>query len=220
MVVWVPCILIGVWASGQLNLPPEKAKLVLGVMVNKFTDPWMAGLVTAGILAAIMSSLDSQFLCLGTMFTHDVALQNKDPDALSESQKIKTARIFVGLVVAGTFALSLITTKDIFDLGIWCFSGFAGLAPLVIAALYWRRTTAAGAIACVGATAITWTLLFVNSLSHEAGQGEFLIAGVMPVTFIVLASTVSLVVVSLCTSSPDERHLGRFFTPQGNDSTP
>ena len=34
----------------------------------------LGGFLTAGILAAIMSSLDSQFLCLGTIFTNDIAL--------------------------------------------------------------------------------------------------------------------------------------------------
>jgi len=204
MIVWVPCILIGVWASGYLNLPPEKANIVLGVMVKKLTTPMMSGLVTAGILAAIMSSLDSQFLCLGTMFSQDVAF--RVGGARSEQQKLRVARAFVGLVVLGTYLISLVATRSIFDLGVWCFSGFAGLSPLMIGALYWRRTTAQGAIACVITASTIWIALFLQSTG-----GENLVLGMMPVAFIVGGSTVALVVVSLLTPPPDEERLQRFF---------
>jgi len=204
MIVWVPCILIGVWASGYLNLPPAKANIVLGVMVKKLTTPMMSGLVTAGILAAIMSSLDSQFLCLGTMFSQDIAF--RVGAARSEQQKLRVARAFVGLVVLGTYLISLVATRSIFDLGVWCFSGFAGLSPLVIAALYWRRTTAQGAIACVITAATIWIVLFLQSTG-----GEGLVLGMMPVAFIVSGSTIALVVVSLLTPPPDQERLQRFF---------
>ncbi len=65
MIVWVPCILIGIWATGAaidgnlivpLKHPPND---VLAIMVKKLTSPALTGLLGAGILAAIMSSLDS-----------------------------------------------------------------------------------------------------------------------------------------------------------------
>jgi SSS family solute:Na+ symporter len=211
MVVWVPCILIGIWATGVLTVPPEKANAVLGIMVAKLTTPMMSGLVTAGILAAIMSSLDSQFLCLGTMFSHDVVFRMKGQENLSDRRKLVLARLFVGLVVLITFLLSLVVTRSIFDLGVWCFSGFAGLFPLVFAALYWRRTTAPGAIASVLAGATVWVILFTQSTGKEA-----LLLGMMPVSFIVAASATALVVVSLMTQAPDEERLGRFFSPRMN----
>lgn len=68
MIVWVPCVLIGVWATSIMGedgvTPMLGAKVppnaVLAVLVKKMTTPLLAGLLTAGILAAIMSSLDSQ----------------------------------------------------------------------------------------------------------------------------------------------------------------
>lgn len=208
--VWLPCVLLGVWAAGQIDVPPAKANAVLGIMVAKFTDPMMSGVLTAGILAAIMSSLDSQFLCLGTMFANDVALR-RFPN-LDDAQQVWLGRGFVALVVAGTFGISLISSRGVFGLGVWCFSGFSGLVPLVIAALYWRRATRAGAIACVMAAAVSWVVLFAaDSLYGEAG-GEFLVMGVMPVTWIVLASSVAMIGVSLMTAPPDEPRLARFFS--------
>lgn len=204
--VWLPCVLIGVWAGGVLDVPPEKANAVLGMMVAKFTSPVMSGILTAGILAAIMSSLDSQFLCLGTLFTHDVALR-RNPD-VDDKTRVAVGRRFIIAIVTLTWCLSLFESRSVFDLGVWCFSGFSGLVPLILAALYWRRATAAGAIASVVATGLTWLGLF---LSDPGSPGEYLVAGVMPVTWIVLASTASLIVVSYATKPPSPEALARFF---------
>ena len=79
MIVWVPCVLVGAWASGLLppGIPPPA---VLSAMLNLLVgDPILTGLLTAGVLAAIMSSLDSQFLCLGTMFTNDIVIHKVGP---------------------------------------------------------------------------------------------------------------------------------------------
>ncbi len=71
MIVWAPCVLIGVWALGS-SLEFKGPNTVLATLVKTHAGPMLGGLLTAGILAAIMSSLDSQFLCIGTMFTDDV----------------------------------------------------------------------------------------------------------------------------------------------------
>jgi SSS family solute:Na+ symporter len=206
--VWLPCVLIGVWAAGQLDFPPEKANAVLGVMVAKFTTPWMSGVLTAGVLAAIMSSLDSQFLCLGTMFTHDVLLRTRED--VSEAQQIAYGRQFVGLVVLATWLLSLVSTRGIFDLGVWCFSGFSALTPILFAALYWRRATATGALAAVVVVIVGWIGLFTAD-SMGTHTGEFLVGGVMPVTWLFLASTVTMLGVSLATEPPPDHVVDRFL---------
>ena len=210
--VWVPCVMLGIWAAGQLSVPPEKANAVLGIMVAKYTTPVMSGVLTAGILAAIMSSLDSQFLCLGTMFTHDVVLRRESMESADDVRVIWIGRAFVTGVVVVTYLLSLVSNRGIFDLGVWCFSGFSGLTPLVIAALYWRRATRVGAIASVLAVVVSWTVLFVmDSLAMGEGYGEFLVGGVMPVTWIFLSSALAMVVGSLLSTPPDADHLRRFF---------
>jgi SSS family solute:Na+ symporter len=208
LLVWLPCVLLGVWASGALDLPPERANAVLGVLVARFTDPWMSGIVTAGILAAIMSSLDSQFMCLGTMFTKDIAVRGED-QGQDDARTLRIARRFVAGVVLFTYLLSLVSDRGIFELGIWCFSGFSGLFPLVVASLYWRRTTEVGAMASIVAAAGTWILLFTQSRG-TAGH-EALVGGVMPVTWIFLAATVALIVGSLATRPPNAATLARFF---------
>ncbi len=208
LIVWVPCVLVGVWATGKLpgdTISGAVLAKMVGILVN---DPIIVGLVTAGILAAIMSSLDSQFLCLGTIFTNDIVLHNSKKK-FSDRQILLMARSFVVAIVALTYLLSLVLfNKNVFDLAIWCFSGFSALTPLVLAALYWKRATKSGAYASVVAVLITWFLFFANS---GFGDEPNLPGGVMPVAYCWLAGAAAMVIVSLATRPPSEETVAKFF---------
>ena len=209
MIVWVPCVLIGSWASGLLapGIPPPA---VLSAMLNLLVgDPLLTGLLTAGVLAAIMSSLDSQFLCLGTIFTNDIVVFRAGENKLSDSQKLRIARSFIVIIVALTYLLAMaLKNANVFDLAIWCFSGFAALFPLVFAALYWKRATKAGAIACVLSALFSWLYFF-----HKSGYGgEYFIGpGIVPAAVCFLVSSTAMIGVSLLSRVPSSSTLDRFF---------
>ena len=244
MIVWVPCILIGIWAaglpaSGELFVPPKlpgvdgiigtaddiikgpNANAVLSMMVKKFmADPLLVGLFSAGVLAAIMSSLDSQFVCIGSMFTNDFVVPLKGQ--VSDKQKVWLGRSFIVFIVLITYIISIFKPMNVFNLGVWCFSGFSALFPIAFASVYWKRLTKAGVIASVIATAVTWSLFIYDALGNkgekwfgESHAGEYLVAGVMPVTFICLASIIALVLVSLATKAPSQATIDRFFPTKG-----
>jgi len=211
MVVWAPCVLIGIWATTDLASVPDAvpANAVLPFLVKKLAGPVLGGLLTAGILAAIMSSLDSQFLCLGTIFTEDIVVHYGGENRFSEKQIVLMARLFIVAIVALTYLFSLFEPRRVFTMGVWCFSGFSALFPLVLAALYWRRLTLAGAYASVVAVIISWTLLFRDSQFGKDANYDFL--GMMPVATMITCSAVALVVVSLLTKPPSEATLRKFF---------
>jgi solute:Na+ symporter, SSS family len=210
LIVWVPCVLIGIWATGILPpLDSTKVSGVLGQMVARLVDsPVLTGFLIAGILAAIMSSLDSQFLCLGTMFTNDIVLHKMGPGKLSDQQVILIARGFVVVIVTLTYLLSLIAPQNVFDLAVWCFSGFGALFPLVFAAVFWKRVTKAGAYACIIAATASWFYFFAKS-----GYGSELILGpgIMPVAVCFVISSLALIIVSLVTRPPSDETLRKFF---------
>ena len=91
----------------------------------------------------------------------------------------------------------------------------------MVAAIYWRRLTAAGAIASVIATASVWATLFyraefgANELYAFPEPDSFLldwgIPPMLPVATITLCSAVTLVLVSLITRPPQPETIGRFF---------
>ncbi|MCH8828516.1 MAG: sodium:solute symporter family protein, partial [Planctomycetes bacterium] len=139
LIVWLPCVLVGVWMTsatidgkpgGEPVVSAEDIKnaegkpdvnRVLAVAVRKLSGDVLSGLLTAGILAAIMSSLDSQFLCVGTMFTEDIVRHYRGRDRYSDKQTVFMARGFIIGVVAVTYLLSLGDPRGVFTLGIWCF---------------------------------------------------------------------------------------------------
>ena len=225
-IVWVPCILIGIWAAGlyaagDLRIPPlpggggPNANAALATMVRTLVEnPLLSGLLMAGILAAIMSSLDSQFVCLGTMFTNDIVVAKAGKDKFSDKQLIFFSRTFIVVIVAVSYFMALyLQGSSVFSLGVWCFSGFAALFPLVFAAVYWKRASFGGAVGCILATVVTWFYFFYQDIFLEAGKGhgEYLVADVMPVTFVFLASVAGMVLGSLLTEPPSKETLKKFF---------
>ncbi|MCA9426564.1 MAG: sodium:solute symporter family protein, partial [Candidatus Omnitrophica bacterium] len=214
MIVWVPCILIGIWGAAFYAGQTINPNQVLGRMVGQLIhDPYVSGILGAGILAAIMSSLDSQFMCLGTMFTNDVIVHHFGEDHFNDKQKILLARCFIVLIVVITYILALYEPAQVFDLGVWCFSGFGSLFPIIVGAVYWKRATKAGAIASVLAMAATWGYFFYNDviIGEAHGEDELLIAGMMPVAIIFFVTLVVFVAVSLVTKPPSEETIRKFF---------
>jgi len=221
MIVWVPCVLVGIWASSDLiSIPaPVQANpnLVLPFMVKELAGPLLGGFLTAGVLAAIMSSLDSQFLCIGTIFTEDVVVHYGGKQRFTDRQVVLMARLFIVGIVALTYFFSLFEPRGVFTLGVWCFSGFSSLFPLVLFSLYWKRMTKAGAYASVLAAIGTWVLLFYKSgfAEDESYTIDFMIGeetySLMPVVIMVLSSLVALLVVSAVTKPPSEQTLKKFF---------
>ncbi|MEM8946884.1 MAG: sodium:solute symporter family protein [Planctomycetota bacterium] len=224
MIVWVPCVLVGVWATTSLvpARPPlptigdtgiVNANAILPFLVKTQTSAWLGGLLTAGILAAIMSSLDSQFLCLGTMFSTDIVTHYGGKDRYTDRQQVLFTRGFIIAIVDITYACSLAQPKSVFTLGVWCFSGFSSLFPLVFAAVYWRGLTKFGAYAAVLASISAWLYLFRESGWGANRSYTIDIGGyeVMPVAAMFAASLLAMVGVSLVTKPPRDSTLQKFF---------
>jgi SSS family solute:Na+ symporter len=231
MIVWVPCVLVGVWAVGVWGDPalrppgpplPDNPNTILPFLVKTQTGQILGGFLAAGILAAIMSSLDSQFLCLGTIFNNDVVTYYVGKERFSDRQQVMLTRIFIVIIVAITYYLSLGNVRSVFALGVWCFSGFSALFPIVVAALYWRGLTAAGAISGIFAAIISWCVLFYYGLKvppEEGGLSEFVVRvplgehayEIMPVVVMLLSALVTTVVVSLVTPKPKPETLAKYF---------
>jgi len=233
MIVWVPCVLIGVWATTELvpGKPPlpTNPNAILPFLVKTQAGPVLGGFLAAGILAAIMSSLDSQFLCLGTIFTNDMVMHYAGKERFSDRHQVMLARGFIVAIVIVTYLLSLLRPGSVFALGVWCFSGFAALFPLVFAAVYWKRLTKWGAYASVLVAFGTWAWFFGDSVYRAVEVGnpspirtytiELPVGGstheIMPVVPIFVAALLALVIVSLMTRPPSEGTLRRFFPGVG-----
>ena len=212
MIVWVPCVLMGIWATAKFpaDLP---GNAVLGKLVADYAPSALGGLLTAGILAAIMSSMDSQFLCIGSMFSNDIVVHLFGKDRFSESHKVLLGRIFVVVVVSATYVIALWAPRSVFQLGIWCFTGFAALFPIVCFAVFWPRSTKWGAMASVVTVGVLTFLLFREADFGANREYLFEVAGyrMMSVVPIFLASVAANVVISLITPAPSSAVVAKFF---------
>jgi len=215
MIVWVPCVLIGVWAT-SVKLPEGlEPNNVLAFLVNSQIGTVMAGFLAAGILAAIMSSLDSQFLCIGSIFTNDIVTHYLGKDRISDANQVWIARGFIILIVAVTYYLSQLGYRSVFHMAVWCFSGYAALFPVVLAALYWKRLTAAGALAGILTMVGSWIYLFRESQWGANTDYKLTPFGpehpIMPVVGILICTCLAMVSTSYLTKAPDEKTLAKFF---------
>ena len=205
--VWFPCVALG--ALGRLEIPAGAAGPVIILLIREHAGSLLAGCLAAGVFAAIMSSLDSQTLSVGTMLTRDAAPRIPRLAAWSAGRQTLVGRSCVAVFLVGVFALSLVSTQTVFSLGVWALSGFTTLFPVLFASLYWKRSTAAGAAAAVCSGLGLWTFFFLSS----GGAPGWTIAGsgVEPAAAITLVSALALIVVSLLTKPPDRDRLARYF---------
>jgi SSS family solute:Na+ symporter len=208
--VWIPSVLLGI--MGILDFPNLKgpaANSVLIQMIELHAPTVLAGLLAAGVISSVMNSLDSQSLAIGSMFTQDIVKHYGFHDRMTERQQVMYGRIFVFAVLMVTYFLSLISNRSIFRLGVWSFTGFASLFPVVVAALFWKRSTKYGAFASVVTVVVLWLFFFFragNSETYTVGG-----TGIMPVAIILAASAAAMLIVSLLTRPPAPAVIAKFF---------
>ena len=210
-VVWIPSVLLGV--LGNIDFPELtvlESNAVMVRLIETHAPEFLAGLLGAGVFAAVMSSLESQTLSLGTMFTKDSVLHYGYDQKMTDHQQVLVARIFVASILVVTYLLSLITRTSIFAMGTWSFTGFAGLFPIIVAALFWKRSTKLGAFASLLTVTALWTYYFIQGW----GQPDYSVGGtgVMPVAVIVTASVLAMLAGSLLSSPPCDATVRKFFS--------
>ncbi|MCI0614109.1 sodium:solute symporter family protein [bacterium] len=208
--VWFPSVMLGV--LGTLNFPDLKdaaANSVLIRMIEMNAPGVLAGLLAAGVISSVMNSLDSQVLAIGSMFTQDILEHYGWISKKNDRQHVLLGRIFVATFVLLAYLLSLVTNRSIFRLGIWCFTGFASLFPLIIAALFWKRSNKYGAFASIFSVIALWLFFFLksgNDQNYTLGG-----TGIMPVVLMIAVSSLVLIVVSLLTPALSEDRIRKFF---------
>ena len=260
LAIWLPCVFLGVMANRVTDIPEIRAKQearrvlatqgknlepekrdelreqsagddVIMLLLHRYAPLWLAGLLGAGIMAAVMAS-DSQILALSTMFTEDVFAFYGGKARFGEHVQVQTGRLFIILITIFAYAVALRAPETIFELAIqYAFSGYAALSPLLVAALFWKGSTKWGALAVTlwtvltvvavailqsvvpapapGPATILWAPGGVEVLSRTPGGTA--VFGFMPVVPMVIGSTLLMIVVSLLTRKPNNATLAKYF---------
>ncbi|MGG0657015.1 sodium/proline symporter [Rummeliibacillus pycnus] len=122
---------------------------VLPYMALDLLPPWIAGLLLSGILAAIISTADSQLLVMTSSVSEDI-VTNAMGKKLTEKQLVKVSRITI--IVAGLVGLLIaLTSKSLVYLVVsWAWAGVGcTLSPAIILTFIWKRYSGIGVIATV-----------------------------------------------------------------------
>lgn len=141
--------------GGELADP----ETIFMVLVNTLFHPVIAGILLAAILAAIMSTADSQLLVSSSALAEDFYKRVFKPDASSESI-VNVGRFAV--IALSIVALLLAFNPDSTVLGLvsYAWAGFgAAFGPALLFSLYWRDMNRNGALAGVlvgGITVVVW----------------------------------------------------------------
>lgn len=184
-----------IYVNGHPTLAIEDGEKIFMILVNAIFHPVMAGILLAAILAAIMSTADSQLLVSSSALAEDFYKQVFKRDATPE-QVVVVGRIAV--VGVSLFALMLAMDPDssVLSLVSYAWAGFgAAFGPAIVLSLYWPKMNRNGALAGIvigGATIVIW---------KQLTGGWFDVYEIVPG---VIFSTISIIVVSLLTGGPSE----------------
>ncbi len=163
-VSWVFIALTAATLSGLVGIPifetPLKdAEKVFIRLVDLLFHPLVAGVCLAAILAAIMSTADSQLLVSSSTFTGDLyrLLLRK---RASEAELVVVGRLAVLSIALIAFLLALDRESRVLDLVSYAWAGFgAAFGPTVLLSLYWKGMNRWGALAGIlsgGLTVVLW----------------------------------------------------------------
>ncbi len=184
--VFLP-VLIGMYGRALYPNAPG-GSIIFRVFLEQF-PPALGAIMIAALMAAVMSTVDSQLIYVTASMTNDIYLQFINPNAHSDEQKLNTiAKVitFVAGLLTLYFALGAtsITKLLSYSYTFLC----AGTLVMVVGGVFWEKATAKGALA-----AAVVGMLFVAL--NRFGGIKFPFASVFPI----LPSLIAFVIVSLAT---------------------
>lgn len=164
----------------------------------------IGGVIIAGIIAATMSTADSQLLVAASGFTENI-VQDFMGKKLTNQQSLRLARLTI--LAASVIAVFLAKNPDssVFRIVSFAWAGFGGaFSAVMILSLCWKRMNRAGAIAGVVSGGV---MIFVWKFLVRPLGGAWDIYELLP-AFVV--SFVLIIVVSLATKEPEQSIIDEF----------
>ena len=170
--------------------------------------PIVAGLFLCGILAAIMSTADSQLLVTASSMSEDIYKGIIKRDA-TEEKVMKMSKYTVLAVAVIAYFIAWDPNSSIMGLVSNAWAGLgAAFGPTVLMSLFWRRCNLQGAVAGIlsgGLTVIIW-----DYIPLAAGQTLGAVTGLYSLAIGFLISIILIVIVSLLTKAPDASIIAEF----------
>ncbi|WP_111885594.1 MULTISPECIES: sodium/proline symporter PutP [unclassified Acinetobacter] len=209
---WMTLCLGGAVAAGFFGIAyfqqhPELSSVVTANPETVFMEltkilfnPWVAGIVLAAILAAIMSTLSCQLLVCSSTLTEDFYKSFLRKNA-SQKELVWVGRIMVLMIALLAIYMAANPDSKVLGLVAYAWAGFgAAFGPLIIMSLFWKRMTLNGALAgmVVGAVmVILWKNLWGDTGVYEIIPGF-------------ICSLIAIIIVSLMGKAPSAEVTEKF----------
>ncbi|CAK3037392.1 sodium/proline symporter [Vibrio crassostreae] len=203
-VIWTALSMVGAMLVGLVGLiyvtnsgapKLDDGEKIFMLLVNAMFHPVIAGILLAAILAAIMSTADSQLLVSSSAMAEDLYKQVLKKDATSE-EIVRVGRFAVILISLIALVLAMTPDSSVLGLVSYAWAGFgAAFGPAIVLSLYWSRMNRNGALAGIvvgGVTIVLW---------KQFTGGWFDVYEIVPG---IILSTISIVIVSLITGEPED----------------
>lgn len=203
-VIWTALSMVGAMLVGLVGLiyvtnsgapTLDDGEKIFMLLVNAMFHPVIAGILLAAILAAIMSTADSQLLVSSSAMAEDLYKQILKKDATSE-EIVRVGRFAVILISLIALVLAMTPDSSVLGLVSYAWAGFgAAFGPAIVLSLYWSRMNRNGALAGIvvgGVTIVLW---------KQFTGGWFDVYEIVPG---IILSTLSIVIVSLITGEPED----------------
>lgn len=190
-------IIAEAWFASSLTPDPENGRYILIFAARHFM-PYALGIIfMITVVGIIISTADSFLLVPSTTFIKDIYLNYINPKA-SEKRIVFMSRLMVLTfgVIAWLVSLVFSQSTTVFEKALYAFTVYgSAITPCLVAALFWKRATTAGAISSILAGTVT-TLLWEEVIKVHLPSELAKLDAVLPA---ITLSVICLIVVSLLT---------------------
>lgn len=201
LLVFVCALSVGLLGAAYIDPALTDSEQVFMRLVDLLFHPVIAGILLAAILAAIMSTADSQLLVCSSALAEDLYQHLNGKVATPEQSLAWGRRAVLGLTVIAV-VIALDADSKVLEAVAYAWGGLgAAFGPAMILSLYWSRMNRQGALAGIivgGVTVIIW---------KQLSGGWFDLYELVP-GFVF--SSVAIIVVSLLTPKPSEMTTSKF----------
>ena len=185
-ICWVVLSLMGATAVGLSghyffpNLDVADSETIFMLLVDKCVPLFLTGILMSAILAAIMSTADSQLLVASSTVSEDIykSLINKNA---TDKQLVFVSRLTVLAVALIAFVIALNPNNSVLGLVSYAWAGFGdAFGPCIVLSLFWSKMTRNGAAAGMifgGLTSALWPVLRNHFASIDLFQFYELLPG-------------------------------------------
>ena len=189
-------------------------EMIKKVFTMEMRAPFIAGLFLCGILAAIMSTADSQLLVSASSVAEDIfkGLLKKDAD---DKTVMNVSRVTVLVVAVLAYIIAWNPNNTVMGLVSNAWAGLgAAFGPLVVMSLYWKRTNFPGAVAGIVTGALA--VIIWDYIPLVGGQTLGKATGLYSLVVGFGLGLIAIIAVSLATKAPSEEMLQEFEDVKAN----